>query len=324
VDMSIHKMLAHPYVLDELLKDGNGQTYDVYSLHLECLEPGTSWDHVRQLNLQVAGKYPLKGRMLPMWEWVLVRNEDYKRFRFSVHNYGQTWSIFQWPWGEPIRWNQFAWGEPIPGMNPIRRKGGKGEQGGKGKPRGSGGNDPGGDTGRGRGNGSNGGNHTPGSGSGYGPEAPQPEAAPPQPQRLHPGAVPPPQHQRPPPGAGPPPVDPTARPKPPPPTWNASNRNKIPPKAAQTVPPQPTQIPATIPKAPPRPPYQSQAPAVTDQAADNDNWTGWWDANGGWKGGWDANWCWKGGWDPNGDWTGSWKANGGWKYWNDNCWNGGS
>ena len=116
VDMSIHKMLAHPYVLDVMLKDGNGQTYDVYSLHLECLEPGTSWDHVRQLNLRQAGKYPLKGQMLPMWEWVLVRNVDRKRFRFSVQNDGETWKIFQWPWGEPIRWNQFAWGEPIPGM----------------------------------------------------------------------------------------------------------------------------------------------------------------------------------------------------------------
>ena len=51
-------------------------------------------------------------------------------------------------------------------MNSIRMIDDKGEKGGKGKPRGSGGNDPGGDTGRGRGNGSKGGNHTPGSGSG--------------------------------------------------------------------------------------------------------------------------------------------------------------
>ena len=339
VDVSIHKMLAHSKVINEMLKDENGQTYDVMSLHLECLEPGTSNDYDRQLNLILAGKYPLEGKMLPKWEWVLVRKTDRKRFRFCVDCDGKTWSILPWPWAERIDWgpsaqpysqrSEMIWVSSLIAKGHCQsqlalayrnqdegEKGGteKGEKGGKGTPRGSGGNDPGGDTGHGRGNGSNGGNHAPGSGSGYGPEAPQPEAPPPQPQRPHPGAGPPPQHQRPPPGAGPPAVDPTAMPKPPPPTWNASNRNKIPPKAAQTVPPQPTQIPATIPKTPPRPPNQSQPPAVADQAADNDNWTGWWDANEGWKRGWDPNGDWTGGWDPNGDWTGSWKAYRSWKY----------
>ena len=35
VDVSIHKMLAHSKVINEMLKDENGQTYDVLSLHLE-------------------------------------------------------------------------------------------------------------------------------------------------------------------------------------------------------------------------------------------------------------------------------------------------
>ena len=317
VDMSIHKMLAHPYVLDVMLKDGNGQTYDVYSLHLECLEPGTSWDHVRQLNLQWAGKYPWKGQMLPMWEWVLVRNVDRKRFRFSVQNDRKTWEILPWPWGERIRWGQSA--QPSsqgPGMNPIRRIGDKGEKGGKGKPRGSGGNDPGGDTGRGRGSGSNGGNHAPGSGSSYGPETPQPEAPPPQPQQPYPGAEPPPQHQRPPPKTGPPPVDPTAKPKPPPPVHHQPAPQYIPPQAAQADPPPAIKITKTLPGPPPRPQNQSPAPAVADAVAWDGSWKRGWNGNGeGW--GWWAGWNGKDG--PNEGRNG----NGGWNSgWDDKDWGG--
>ena len=62
VEVSIWKMLTHPKIMDEMLMDAEGKTYDVHSLHLECIG---GYDHPRQLTLTKAKKYPKRGSSCP-------------------------------------------------------------------------------------------------------------------------------------------------------------------------------------------------------------------------------------------------------------------
>ena len=76
---SIWKMLADPRVRENMLRE-NGRTYDVNSIHLECMDPGRSYDHARHKALRELGQYPDNMPWLPVWQWILVRKGGRKRF----------------------------------------------------------------------------------------------------------------------------------------------------------------------------------------------------------------------------------------------------
>ena len=73
-------MLAEPHVFEALFIDGD-RRLGVRTICVEIIESGKSYDHKRTLNLKSFGHYPKNGEKLPVWEWVLIR-EDGRRFRF--------------------------------------------------------------------------------------------------------------------------------------------------------------------------------------------------------------------------------------------------
>ena len=102
-EFSTHKMLAHPRVR-ALLRDPDGTEWDVQSITFECLEPGISNDDGRHEALVMCGRYPPNGPRLPIWMWVIVRN-DKKRYRFSCSKHGKRFHAREWPVGSKIDWS---------------------------------------------------------------------------------------------------------------------------------------------------------------------------------------------------------------------------
>ena len=158
-EFSIHKMLAHPRVR-ALLRDPDGTEWDVQSITFECLEPGISNDDGRHEALVMCGRYPPNGPRLPIWMWVIVRN-DKKRYRFSCSKHGKRFHAREWPAGSKIDWSYQYSQIKIDGPQFCKRHISQTyedpseiEKGGERELRGGGGDEPGGDAGRGRGSGS--------------------------------------------------------------------------------------------------------------------------------------------------------------------------
>ena len=158
-EFSTHKMLAHPRVR-ALLRDPDGTEWDVQSITFECLEPGISNDDGRHEALVRCGRYPPNGPRLPIWMWVIVRN-DKKRYRFSCSKHGKRFHAREWPVGSKIDWSYQYSQIKIDGPQFCKRHISQTyedpseiEKGGERELRGGGGDEPGGDTGRGRGSGS--------------------------------------------------------------------------------------------------------------------------------------------------------------------------
>ena len=121
---SIYKMLAEPHVFESLFIDGD-RRWGVRTICVEIIEPGKSYDHKRTLNLKSFGHYPKNGEKLPVWEWVLIR-EDHKRIRFrcDFNRPKKTFACVEWKYD-----SQIAWVHPPstgPGMQSKRKVDGPG------------------------------------------------------------------------------------------------------------------------------------------------------------------------------------------------------
>ena len=175
-------MLALAKVQKQILDDSNGKALGVKTFGIGISD--VEWyDHQRTQALQLSKKYPIDGKKLPNWHWIVVR-EDGKRIRFrcSHTDPSRSFTSLEWPFDKKEEWIQPP--STGPGKDSKRKvdgrhyfqnvaaQFGKGTsgKGGKGKEetRGSGGDVPMVDDTRG--SGGNSGDHARGSGSGGAPQ----------------------------------------------------------------------------------------------------------------------------------------------------------
>ena len=108
VKFNIPKMLAHHLVRKRLLTDESGNEWGVRRIGVGIIGNfGESYDHARTRSLKKWKRYPQSGAMLPVWEWILIR-EDNRRFRFrcDLRSPQKTFMCNEWPVGHTHEWIQ--------------------------------------------------------------------------------------------------------------------------------------------------------------------------------------------------------------------------
>ena len=98
---SIHKMLADRHVRGKLLEDAEGNGFGVKSIFVQTIDPGKFYDDERTLHLINHKRYTSNLPTLPVWEWVLIREDD-RRYRFRCNSNPFLFTPTEWPSDEQI------------------------------------------------------------------------------------------------------------------------------------------------------------------------------------------------------------------------------